>query len=254
MINQIKHELSNHLPTELVEALLDEYKKLKENFLLGRHEPSELDAGKFCEVVVRIIQFETSQDKKYLSLSTKIPNFIDTVRKFEGLPANVNTSHKLHIPRVLIALYNIRNHRGVGHIGGDVNPNTADANFLVMGCDWILAELFRIYFICSLDDAEKIIQKIVKRKNILVYDFGNRKRVLKVKDYESRILLLLDEEFPNRINENTLFTDSEHSHSTTFKKILKKMHKDCLIDYHKGSCVLLPAGIDKAEDLIINNK
>lgn len=254
MINHVKKELSVSLPVELVEALLTEYKKLKENFLLCKHEPSELDSGKFCEVVVRIIQLKTSAGNLFTPLDERIPNFIDTVRAFEQLPTTINNSFRLHIPRVLIALYNIRNHRGVGHIGGDVSPNGADASFLVAGCDWILAEIFRVFFVCTLNDAEKIIQKIIKRKTFLVYDFGDRKRVLKMKNYRDKILLLLVEEFPARVDESQLFVHSEHSNQTIFKKILEKLHNGDLIDYHNGSCLILPLGIDEASDLIIHNK
>ncbi|MFA5109267.1 MAG: hypothetical protein WC458_01870 [Patescibacteria group bacterium] len=254
MINNVKDQLGQSLPPELVDSLLKEYLKLKENFLLNKHEPGELDAGKFCEISIRVIEFISNTNHSYTPLSKPISNFIGQTRGFENLPTNINNSFRLHIPRTLAALYNIRNHRGVGHIGGDVDPNLADATFLVAGCDWILAELFRIFFVCSIEDAEKVIQQIVKRKIPLVYAIGDRKRVLKLKGYEEKVLLLLMEEFPNSISEDSLFKNSGYSNLSTFKTLLQKMDSKDLLDYHQGACTILPSGIAKAELLIINNK
>ena len=58
MLAQIKHDLRSKPPAELVDALLDCYGHLMSNYFLERHEPSELNAGKFVEACIRIIQFE----------------------------------------------------------------------------------------------------------------------------------------------------------------------------------------------------
>lgn len=77
-------------------------------------------------------------------------------------------SYRIHIPRVLATIYNIRNKRGVGHLGGDVNPNFADSTFIVTCVDWILAELVRVHYTCSLDEAQKMVDSIIIRPSFLV--------------------------------------------------------------------------------------
>lgn len=254
MINLVKSELCKQLPLELVEALLSEYKKLKENYLLSKHEPSELNAGKFCEVGFRVIQFLTDPKQNYTPLKKEIHNFTDECRKFESsLSSSINDTLKLHVPRVLIALYNIRNHRGVGHIGGDINPNSSDANLLVTGCDWILAEFIRLVYSCDITTASNLVKNIIKRPTFFVYAFGDRKRVLKIKGYENKVLLLLLEEYPNSVSDETLYEWTEHSHSTVFKAMLKRMHKDDMIDYHNQQCVITTIGITEAENIIQKN-
>ena len=42
---------------------------------------------------------------------------------------------------MIVALYEIRNDRGVGHTGGDVDPNHMDASMVLAGAKWLVAEL-----------------------------------------------------------------------------------------------------------------
>jgi hypothetical protein len=253
MLNDIKAQFKTRLPAELVDGLLSEYEKLKDNFLLGKYEPSELNAGKFCEVALRVLQHETDPAQYYLPLSSTIPNFVDVVTNFSRLPKTINDTLRLHIPRALIALYNIRNHRGVGHIGGDINPNISDSTLLNTGCDWVMAEFIRLFYVCDITEAENLVKRIVKRKISFVYTIEDRKRVLKVKGFENKILLLLLEKYPETIIDTELFKWTEHTHSTVFKALLVKMHKSDLIDYHKGKCVLTPVGIGSAEEFLLKN-
>ena len=61
MLEQVRTDLKSKLPDDLVDALLNSYQEIKHNYIMGKHEPAELNGGKFCEVIVRIIQFETHQ-------------------------------------------------------------------------------------------------------------------------------------------------------------------------------------------------
>lgn len=40
-------------------------------------------------------------------------------------------SARLTIPRLLVALYDVRNRRGVGHVSGDVSANHMDAELVL---------------------------------------------------------------------------------------------------------------------------
>jgi len=57
----------------------------------------------------------------------------------------VPRSFQILIPRLLPALYEIRNNRGVGHVGGDVDPNYMDATMVVGAVKWIMGELTRVF-------------------------------------------------------------------------------------------------------------
>ena len=127
MLNIIKQQLSASIDTVLVDRLLESYIELKQNYYLGKHKPSELDAGHFAEVVIRILQHATNPDHSFTPLGKRLDSFDKEVAHFARLPAaNFHDSIRLHIPRALEAIYGTRSRRGVAHVGGDVNPNLSD--------------------------------------------------------------------------------------------------------------------------------
>src|SRR6266851_1018203 len=74
---------------------------------------------------------------------------------------HVPRSFQILIPRLLPALYEVRNNRGVGHIGGDVDPNHMDATFVISSCNWVMAELVRVYHDLSTNEAQEIVDTLV---------------------------------------------------------------------------------------------
>jgi hypothetical protein len=101
-------------------------------------------------------------------------------------------SIRIQIPRVLIALYEIRNNRGVGHVGGDVDPNLMDATAVVAMGKWIVAELVRVFHAVSTDKAQELVESLVERTLPVVWKVGETVRVLKpVMPAKDKILMLL---------------------------------------------------------------
>lgn len=193
MLNSIKQQLSNSIDKSLVECLLECYVELKENYYLGKHKPSELDAGHFAEIIIRILQYITNPDHSFTSIEKNLNSFDKIVSSFAQLPASdFHDSIRLHIPRTLQAIYGVRNRRGVAHVGGDVNPNFTDATFLVVTCDWIMAELVRLYYASSLEEAQKLVDSIVERKAPIIQDFSGYLKVLDPKlSIPNKVLVLL---------------------------------------------------------------
>lgn len=246
-LQQLKGDLSQSIPCELVEKLLDSYREIKENFYLGKHEPSELNGAKFCEVIARILEHEARG--MFTPLGTSIKNMGDKLRGFEN-ETNANESVRFHIPRVANAVYNIRNKRGVGHIGGDVDPNLADSTFVTAGADWILAELVRLHYHCTLEEAKKIVESLVQRRLFLVYEVEGKKRVLNPDlTFPETTLIVLAGEHPNGLEDRTLFDWTEHSNFAVYKRdVLRKLHRKRLIEYAEPMCTILPGGLKVVED------
>jgi hypothetical protein len=249
MLEKVSTDLKSQLPVELVDALLSSYDELKQNFYVSKHEPSELNGGKFCEVCVRILQYETNAGV-YTPIGTSISDLIGKIRDFEKIPAvGMNESFRIHIPRVLVAIYNIRNKRGVGHLGGDVNPNSSDSSLLVACADWIMAELFRIYYQCPLDEAQEIVNALVQRRLILVHNIGKIKRVLlPTLSQRNQTILLLSSIYPEKASLDELVQWIEPSNKSRYRNdILRKLHKDRLVEYDElGWCMILPTGLNYA--------
>jgi len=242
------------IPKVLSNALDKHYKKIKENFLEGRYEPSELNGAKFSEVVLRILQWHTSPNQTYTPLGAKIKNFDQATRNFEN-KTNLSDSIRFHIPRILNVLYTIRNKRAVGHVGEDVDPNHMDALFVVTASDWILAELVRIFHNISISDAQKIIEGIIVRKIPLVWDIEGKKRVLeKNMSYKDKVLVLLYSEYPNPLLINILFEWTKHSNLSHFcRDVLMSLHEEIFIEYDKKArkVYLSPIGLKKVEEKIL---
>ena len=246
MLNKVSTDLKAHLPLELVDALLTSYSEIRQNFLLGNHEPSELNGGKFCEACYRIIEYETNNGN-YTPLGTEIRDLIGHFRRLEQIPAaNALDSYRIHIPRVLTIMYSTRNQRGVGHIGGDVNPNSADSALLMSCADWVLAELFRVYYQCPLSDAQDIVNALVQRPLALVHDLGNVKRVLLPSlRHRDQTLLLLASVHPQAATVDQLITWIEPSGKSQYvSKVLRVLHNARLIELSSsGQCVITPIGL-----------
>ena len=250
MFQTVRMDLQSRLPLELVDALLSSYEEIKQNFYLGKHEPSELNGGKFVEACFRILQHETNVGN-YTPLGTQISNLIGKLRDLEQIPATGTIeSFRIHIPRTLVAMYNIRNKRGVGHLGGDVNPNRADAILLVACADWVMAELFRIYYQCSLEEAQMIVDALVQRRLALVHEHEDTKRVLLPKlSYKDQTLLLLASEFPNKVSEANLLAWIEPKDKADYcRRILRSLHSERRIEYEEPNwCRILPPGLRYVE-------
>jgi len=245
MLPAVATDLKSSLPGELVDGLLAAFEELKRNYLLDRHEPAELNGGKFCEATYRILQHQT-QSGTYTLVSAPIPNMIEALRALEQVPkASSKDSYRIHIPRVLQSMYNIRNQRGVGHMAGDVNPNLADSTLLVVSAEWVLAELFRIHYKCSLPEAQAIVDSLVTRPSLLVYKLNDVRRVLLPSlPLKDQTLLLLDAAHPDSVLDDELIRAIEAANPSYFKrKVLSQLHRGRLLEYSaSGECTILPPG------------
>ncbi len=247
------YSIFSFLPKPLVYNLEKRYTGLKRNFIEGRFEPSELNGAKFCEVVLRILQWYVSTGNNYIPFGTKINNFDQEMKKFES-QSNFPDSIRFHVPNILRALYTIRNKRGVAHIGGDVDPNHMDASFVISSADWIMAELVRLFHNIDTLEAQKIVESLVTKNIPLIWSLNGKKRVLNPKlKFKETTLALLYSEYPNIVPEDILFEWVEHSNLSVFRRdILKFCHKERLLEYYpeKGEVIISPIGIKFVEDNI----
>ena len=167
-MNPVQSILEARYPKEIVDSLLAAYHSLKENFYLGKYKPSELEGGFIVEAIRRIIEFELFGTT--ILPATPLSNFTDQeMKRYEQ--ANGDESFRIHIPRVIKSIYNIRNKRGVGHISG-VIPNVIDSTLIVSCSDWVMAELIRINSNLPYNQCEELISSLVQKKTPLVFDTG----------------------------------------------------------------------------------
>lgn len=253
MRDLLETELKKYFPGKLVVKLLTHYSRLKSNYANNKLEPGELNGGKFSEIVLRMLQHATEGQHRYTPLTQSLPRIDDLVRGFEQLPRSFHDSLRLHIPRAIKALYGIRSKRGVGHTG-DIDANLMDATFVVTICDWILAELIRLYHKCPPEDAQKIVDQLVRRSVPLVYDKDGIRTLLTKVDYDRAVLLFLHYEGGKDVPIGSLCRWVEHPNVTNFRKtVLRKLHKErkIYLDEKKKVCRILPPGAKLVEEVIV---
>ncbi len=148
------------------------------------------------------------------------------------------------IPRLLPALYEIRNNRGVGHTGGDVDPNHMDATAVLSIASWILAEFVRVFHGVSVQQAQAIVDAIVDRPIPLVWQGGAVKRVLDTKmKYPDQILLLLHVT-AGPVAEGALIAWLDSKDFKYFRKLLRALHSKRFIEFDESrqTAEILPPG------------
>lgn len=224
----------SNLPSELRKELVDCYQAIITNYAEARWEPAELNGGKFCEIVYSIIH--GALIGTFPSRSKKPQNLVDACRALESMTATPNLvgnrSLRIQIPRLLPYLYEIRNNRGVGHVGGDVDPNAADSSVVVATSSWVMAELVRIFHGSSLTEAQEVVDALVARRHPLVWSVNKTKRVLDptLKKADQVLLLLYSESGWTDIE--NLRSWVEYANKTNFKSnVLSPLHKARWIEY-----------------------
>lgn len=246
----------SNLPVELRKELLDCYQSIITNYAEARWEPTELNGGKFCEIVYSIVH--GALIGTFPARSKKPANMVDACRALESMPPTPtligNRSLRIHIPRLLPYLYEIRNNRGVGHVGGDVDPNAADSSAVLATSSWLMAELVRIFHGMSLTQAQEVVDALVSRHHPLVWSVDQTKRVLDptLKKADQVLLLLYSESGWTDIE--MLRSWVEYANKTDFKtKVLMPLHKTRRIEYAQanGLARITPKGSSDVENRLV---
>ncbi len=244
------------IPDSLRVPLLEEFNKIQKNFRELRWEPAELNGGKFAEIVYSIIYGHVQG--AFPSRPQKPKNMVDACKAMEQADSSkFCRSVRIQIPRVLMALYEIRNNRGVGHTGGDVDPNHMDASVVLSMTKWIFGELVRIFHKTSIGKAESAIEAITERDTRLIWKINETRRVLDAKMSKPNQVLLLLHSVPAAVLEDDLCEWVEHSNKSIFRRdVLKKLHKQRLLEYNQSEATaqISPKGVEIVEALLLGKK
>lgn len=238
------------LPIGLRDDLLNAYNEIVKNYAERRWEPAELNGGKLCEAVYTIIR--GLADGTYPTRSKKPQNIVNACKALEKETAQPR-SVRIQVPRMIVALYEIRNNRGVGHSGGDVDPNDMDATAVLYMSKWLVAELVRVLHTLTTTEATEVVEALIERQIALVWSSGDTKRVLKpgLTWKKNTLMLLLSE--TGEVAEADLFRWIEHKSLTAYRRdVLRPGHRERLWEYDETTRTvhLLAPGVDAAEQIV----
>lgn len=185
----IRAQLVTRLDARLADELLEAHGEAKRNYYLGGLRLSEVEAGRFCEAALRILQQLST------GAFTPIGTLLATeqiITALQNIPAGQQPdSVRLHIPRALRLVYDIRNRRDAAHLADGIDPNLQDATLVVTVLDWVLAEFIRLVHNVAPDEARNVVDSIVARVAPVVQDFNGFLKVLNPDLQASDFLLVL---------------------------------------------------------------
>ena len=238
-----------HLPVGLRDELLAALAEIQRNYRERRWEPAELNGGKLCEVAYSILKGHV--DGSFPAKASKPPNMVDACRALEAAAATFPRSVRIQIPRMLVALYEIRNNRGVGHVGGDVSANHMDAVCVLQMSKWVIGELVRIFHNTTTEAAEAAVDALSDRELALVWSVAGTRRVLNtsMSMLEKTLVLLYGSADP--LSEKDLLAAIEHSNPSVFRRdVLRPADRQRLLEYDESSKLiyLSPVGSARVED------
>lgn len=234
--------------------LISSYLGVRDAFASSDHDAAGLRGGVFAEVVLRLLQQLLTGT--HTPFGTQLPPFENEVRRLQQLPATAgHESLRIVLPRALGFLYTIRNKRGVGHAGGEVEANAIDAATCVRVCDWCLCELLRMFHKMSLEEAQALLDAIAVRAVPAVWLVNGRKRVLDSSlDYRSQALLLVYSTPDTCVLEEDLRDWIEYPNPSRFReRVLSPLHASRLVDWDRetGTVSLSPLGVSDVENRIL---
>jgi hypothetical protein len=246
----VPEDLFSGLPKRLRSELLDAFGKIVQNYSERRWEPAELNGGKLCEIAHSIAKGMV--EGKYPARASKPRNMVEACKQLEQA-GEFPRSIKIQIPRMIVALYEVRNNRNVGHVGGEVDPNHMDAVCVLQMSKWIVAELIRVLHDRSVDEAADIVDALVERETPLIWRVGDKVRVLdpRLSMRDKAMVLLYATTHPMLDRELVDFI--EHTNASVFRRdILRPAHRNKVIEYNEktGIVTISPVGVEYVETML----
>ncbi len=239
------------LPEGLRAELLASLREIVVNYQAGRWEPSELNGGKLCEIVYTILHGRIQGN--YPVKASKPRNFFDACIALSQAPRSHPHSVRVGIPRQLIGLYEVRNNRNVGHVGGDVDPNHMDALLVLHQAKWVVSELVRLFHDLPVTEAAKVVEALSVRDFPTIWEVNGTRRVLNagLSARESVLLLLYASSAETRVTD--LLDWTEYTNASRFRKgLLRDLHSARLVEFDdKADIVILsPVGARYVENTL----
>ncbi|MBZ5573845.1 MAG: hypothetical protein LAO09_18425 [Acidobacteriia bacterium] len=239
------------VPSGLRDPLISEYQSIIQNFLEHRWLPSELSGGRFSEILYTILDGHAK--KSYAAAPFKPGNFVEACRKLENnAQPHVPRSFKILIPRLLPALYEVRNNRSVGHVGGDVDPNHMDSVAVLSMCNWVMAELVRVFHGVTVAEAQRVVDALAEVRVPVVWSDGNIKRILRPElKLQEQMLLLIAVSVPD-VSSKELIEWIEYDDPRYFIRTLRALHTKRSVEFNERTdrVKILPPGAKFVQDLV----
>lgn len=235
----------NNVPGTLSNKLLGEYLQIKKHFSMHDWGPSQLNGGRFAEVVLRI--FQSLLGEQVTPFGTDIPNS----KKTTLLNAVQNNPHidehvRQKVVSIVRLLLDFRNNRDSAHLGG-FNANAIDTIFVMTAATWILCEFLRVYGGYQVDQAQRMVDELSVKEYPVLMEFEGELFVTRP-DLKASYEVLVILYGISKADFDLLFSKTRDKNKSRFRSTLKNMLSSKLIGKKGNSYFLMPRGINEVEE------
>jgi hypothetical protein len=236
------------IPSTLCNPLIEEFEQVLDEYRAADWEKVGLKAGKFCEIAFWVCSGHATGT--YAGAPSKPDYFGKACASLEQHNKTKGRPLCMQVPKVLAALYELRNNRAIGHVSAEVSPNHMDAEFFLRGMKWVMGEFVRNYSQLPLNDSHAVVEAVTARSFHMVWTSGNVRRVLEpAKTAGDKVMILLYAE-AKPVTVAQLQTWVEYKNGTDFKrKVIKALHKKAWVHYDEklATVQILPPGQSHVE-------
>jgi len=183
--------LSEKIEKSLVSDLVESYVAVKDSYIQGDNESALSKSGKFVENIFRVLKYIKSNR---ILKEIKQHEFIEISEDLKNADGSkYSESIRILIPRIALSMiYEPRSKLGAVHVK-EINPDFIDGKLTVGACDWIMAELLRLYHTRNPKKVNELITQIVKEFVPIIQTIGDEKFVTATLGCGQEILVRLSD-------------------------------------------------------------
>lgn len=253
---QIKELLVQKFEARRIDSILNYFLSCVQKFEENDWENSLIKAGKFIEVIVKLLWTYCGKSLPTRQKDFKAGLYAKTIIDQVDIATLPEDGLRLQIPRACIFVYDITSNRGARHDSDEMNPNEMDATVILPICSWILAELVRLSakYSININEAKRIVDFLIERRYPVFEEIEGRIYVNneKFNSAPECSLLILYKLYPKRVSKGILLDLlKRHDFKQTALKFDRLMP---YVDVDENGNILLRATGRKKAEYILNKK
>jgi hypothetical protein len=226
------------IPAPLRGPLIDCFTQALADYRAADWERVGIQAARMCDIAYCICAGHILG--RYPREPYSPSNLPQACRLLEHHEAEGGRGIAVQIPRVVAAMHELRAGRSDG-----VTPDRVDADLLLRGMQWVMAEFVRRLSRLSEADARALAEAISSRTDPAVWSSGSARRVLEASRTAAQKALILLYAEGRPVPVSALRSWIEYRNPTEFRrKVLAPLHERALVhvDDHSSTVEILPPG------------